>query len=176
MRVNRQRVLPTGPCRGRLIVPEAVALQTRVALLGFMGLDGRHEGIVFWLGRRVGDDTIIVSSLLPPCLHEPQRVIVTAAAVGEMSKLARSWGLGVVAQVHSHSGDDTRHSDGDDELIVMPTEGMFSLVVGRYGAGGISPNQGLGLHQFQDGRWVQVQTQHNQAMVVLPTLAWGSGR
>jgi len=53
-----------------------------------------------------------------------------------MGRAARRLGLAVMAQVHSHPGADTRHSDGDDELIVLPREGMFSLVIGRYGASG----------------------------------------
>jgi len=78
--------------------------------------------------------------------------------------------LGVVAQVHSHPGDDTRHSQGDDELVLMPFEGMFSLVVGRYGAGGITLEAGVGLHQFQDGRWVQVPSSCSSAVLFVPTV------
>src|SRR5881396_4059505 len=73
-----------------------------------------------------------------------------------MGRAARRLGLAVMAQVHSHPGADTRHSDGDDELIVLPREGMFSLVIGRYGEGPADPRHGAGLHQFQDGHWVRV--------------------
>ncbi len=60
-----------------------------------------------------------------------------------MGRAARRLGLAVMAQVHSHPGADTRHSDGDDELIVLPREGMFSLVIGRYGEGFISVPAGI---------------------------------
>jgi hypothetical protein len=65
--------------------------------------------------------------------------------------------MAIVAQVHSHPGDDTTHSDGDDQMILLPFENMFSLVVSRYGLGDISPGRGVGLHQYQDGHWVRVE-------------------
>jgi len=34
--------------------------------------------------------------------------------------------MGILCQVHSHPGSDTRHSDGDDELVLLPFEGMLS--------------------------------------------------
>jgi hypothetical protein len=61
----------------------------------------------------------------------------------------------------------TRHSDGDDQLILMPFDGMFSLVVADYGYGSLLPEDGAGLHQHQDGRWVLVD---NGAMTVVPPL------
>jgi proteasome lid subunit RPN8/RPN11 len=74
--------------------------------------------------------------------------------------------LAVLGQVHSHPGGDTRHSDGDDDLIVLPHEGMFSLVVGRYGDGSVDPRDGAGLHQFQDRRWVRLVRVHEAFLVV----------
>jgi proteasome lid subunit RPN8/RPN11 len=75
--------------------------------------------------------------------------------------------LSIVAQVHSHPGSDTRHSDGDDDLVLMPFPGMFSLVVASYGAGSLLPGQGAGLHQFQDGRWVLIR-RSPRALIVVP--------
>ena len=73
-----------------------------------------------------------------------------------------------MAQVHSHPGGDTRHSDGDDDLVLMPFEGMFSLVVADYGRGSLLPESGAGLHQYQDGRWVAID-QMEQALVAIPS-------
>ena len=62
-------------------------------------------------------------------------------------------GLGLLAQVHSHPGDDARHSDGDDVLVLMPYEEMLSIVVPRYGDLGIWPISMCGVHQFQQRVW-----------------------
>lgn len=155
--VHRRKPLPEAPARGRLIVTEATMDETAAALRAFRGRRGRHEGIVFWAGRQCGTDTVVAAALLPRAEHGPGFVHVTHAEVGWMARSARRFGLAVMVQVHSHPGGDTRHSDGDDELIVLPREGMFSLVVGRYGDGAVDPRQGAGLHQFQDGHWVRVK-------------------
>jgi proteasome lid subunit RPN8/RPN11 len=91
-----------------------------------------------------------------------------AGAMGSVAEKARSYRLAVIAQVHSHPGGDTRHSDGDDDLIFMPFEGMFSLVVASYGNGQVEPRAGAGLHQFQDGRWVAIE-RTEQSMIIVPT-------
>lgn len=170
MPLLRTNPLPVGQARGRLIVPESVARNTRIALQGFHGPTGRHEGLVYWLGRRLEPDIVVAGAVIPTCEHSPQRVMASAAAVGSVARAARARGLGVVAQVHSHSRDDTRHSDGDDVLVLMPVEGMFSLVVGRYGDGGITAESGVGVHQYQDGRWVQISRDSADAFVIVPTM------
>jgi len=170
MSVLRKTYLPIRPPTGRLLVAESVAWRTRTALQGFWGPDGPHEGLVFWLGRRISTDTVVLAAVVPDCEHDPQRVMASAGEIGRIARQARRSGLGIVAQVHTHGGTDTRHSDGDDILVLMPFEGMFSLVVGQYGQGGITPPSGLGLHQFQHGRWVLIDPACEDAMIVVPAL------
>jgi proteasome lid subunit RPN8/RPN11 len=168
MSVHRLTLLPTSKNRGRLIVTVGVAEQTRLALRRSSGSDGRHEGLVFWGGRRADNDTVILTSLIPNSNHGRQHVMAAPDEVGRLSRMARSLGLVVAAQVHSHPGEDTRHSDGDDRLVLMPYEGMFSLVIANYGDGGIHPQQGSGLHQFQDGRWCKIEVGCHDAMLIVP--------
>jgi proteasome lid subunit RPN8/RPN11 len=97
-------------------------------------------------------------------------VFIEAGEVGRMARQVRPHGLAIIAQVHSHPGRDTRHSDGDDKLVLMPFEGMFSLVVADYGAGGLEPANGAGLHQYQDGRWVQVSPTAGAFILVSPLI------
>jgi proteasome lid subunit RPN8/RPN11 len=146
-----------------------VVNDTARALRTFGG-DGReHEGLVYWTGRIVGDSTYVLSAIVPKCQHAPYRVMAAEQSIGEAASLARMSRLGIVAQVHSHPDDDTRHSDGDDQLILMPFEGMFSLVIGSYGHGGMTPDAGAGLHQFQDGEWIRVAPSTG-VMVVVPSI------
>jgi proteasome lid subunit RPN8/RPN11 len=104
--------------------------------------------------------------ICPPARTGLDYVFIDEAAVATASRAARNCVMGVVAQVHSHPGEDTRHSDGDDRLVMMPFEGMFSLVVAAYGSGGLHPNSGAGLHQYQDQQWVQLI--NTDAMVIVP--------
>jgi proteasome lid subunit RPN8/RPN11 len=164
--VHRRTPLPQAPARGRLIVAEQVLPTTTAALQASSGRDGRHEGLVFWLGRAIDTTTIVLAVATPPTDSGPGRVMVDEQAVGETARTARAHGLGLVAQVHSHPGFDTRHSDGDDSLILMPYDGMFSLVVADFGRGALKPAEGAGLHQFQDGKWVQVT--NDDALTIVP--------
>lgn len=167
MTVYRRTPLPTGPARGRLLVAECVLAPTRAALQASSGSDGRrHEGVVLWLGRVQDTATLVLAAITPPAVTSPGRVHLDEHTVGAVARTARAHGLGVVAQVHSHPGEDTRHSDGDDQLVLMPFEGMFSLVVASYGTGALDPDQGLGLHQHQDGRWVRITDP--TAMIIIP--------
>jgi hypothetical protein len=135
----------------------------------FSGKDGRHEGLVLWLGRRVEGDTLIAAAATPEVEHTWGSVRLGHHAVGVASKAARRAGVSVLVQVHSHPGRDTRHSDGDDRMVLLPYAGMFSLVVGRYGDERIEPRSDLGLHQFQDGHWVLVRPVEGSFLLV-PTV------
>ena len=170
MTVHRQTPLPRGRARGRLLVAETVAEQTRKQLQQSVGADGRrHEGLLLWAGRAHGPDTLIVAAVAVPTDHGRGFVHVPEAAVGVAARSARTRGLAVLAQVHSHPGDDTRHSDGDDRLVLMPYQGMFSLVVGRYGDGALHPAHGASLHQYQDSRWVQIDP-IDDSFVIIPAV------
>lgn len=167
MTVTRRSPLPTGPATGRLLVTEYVLSLTRAALQASSGSHRSHEGLAFWLGRNLGTDTLVLAVAVPPTEHRIDGVFVDERAVLATTRAAHAAGLGLVAQVHSHPGRDTRHSDGDDKLILMPYEGMFSLVVADYGHGALLPADGAGLHQFQTGRWVYVT---DDALTVVPAL------
>lgn len=167
--VLRLTPLPEAPARGRLVVAAAVAKRANEELARFSGKDGRHEGLVLWLGRRVDGDVLIAAIGTPHVEHTWGSVRIGHHAVGVTSKAARRAGVSVLVQVHSHPGRDTRHSDGDDRMVLLPHEGMFSLVVGRYGDEPIEPHAGLGLHQFQNGRWVLVRPVEGSFLLV-PTV------
>lgn len=169
--VFRTRPLPEAAARGRMIVPESIIVDTGIALRSFRGDDGPHEGIAFWGGHVIGADTVITGAVVPQAEHGWGRVHVLEGGVGAAARALRPFGAGLVAQVHSHPGVGTRHSEGDDELVLMPFEGMFSIVVGRYGADPIDARAGVGVHQFQDGRWVLV-TDDSRALVIVPRLIW----
>lgn len=166
MTVHRSTPLPVAQARGRLLVAESVIEPTIAALRSSAGPCGPHEGLVLWLGRTIGPTSIVVAAICPPTRGGPEFVFLDEQAVGAAARTARQFGLGVVAQVHSHPGHDTRHSDGDDRLVLMPFEGMFSVVVALYGTGGLHPGSGVGLHQYQDRRWVRVVG--NDTMVIVP--------
>lgn len=171
MTVHRFTDLPEVPARGRLIVSEGVIPPTRAALQASSTNSGPDEGLVLWLGRNIENTSLVLACAAPRTTHDWGRVHVDETAVGTAASAARAHGLGVIAQVHSHPGRDTRHSDGDDQLVLLPYESMFSLVIADYGLGSVHPTEGAGLHQFQDGRWIKVA--NHDAFIVVPHLLGG---
>ena len=137
-----------------------------IALRASRGSDGRHEGLVLWAGLVAADVTVVLSAAVPTTRHSRQYVFIDEIQVAHAARAARAVHNGIVAQVHSHPGTGVRHSDGDDELILMPFEGMFSVVVGRYGD---EPIARAGIHQFQNGRWCEI-TNPDYALVVVPAV------
>jgi hypothetical protein len=165
--LHRTKPLPELPAAGRLVVTESVFVRTHELLRRAGTGSPPHEGLVWWLGRQIGADTLVLACHRPPCESGPRFVFTDEAAIGAGSRIARARRLGIVAQIHSHPGVDTRHSDGDDDIMLMPFSGMFSLVVGNYGDDGMLPEQGAGLHQFQDRQWILVR-QVEPALIVVP--------
>lgn len=166
----RLRPLPSGPARGRLIVSQTVVNDTMLALRSFRGADGPHEGIAFWGGRSVGTDAVITIAVVPQAQHTWGSVRVGERAVAAAARALRPFGAGLLAQVHSHPGGGTHHSDGDDDLVLMPFEGMFSLVVAHYATERFEPSA-VGVHQYQDGRWTLI-TDWERAVAMAPRLLW----
>jgi proteasome lid subunit RPN8/RPN11 len=164
---------PDAQAIGKLLVAEQILAPSRAAIQASSHEHEAHEGLVFWIGRTVGADTLALSVVAVPTDHRRDGVFVNEHTVAATAHAARSAGLGLVAQVHSHPGLNTRHSIGDNKLITMPFHGMFSLVVADYGRGSLLPAQGAGLHQYQHGHWVQVDADD---MVIVPALTSAGDR
>lgn len=148
------RKLPTGGLRGRFTIAEAALDAAERLLPTFRGPDGDHEGMIFLLGRELDDLTIYTSTLAPNADHGEGHVVCAPEDISAAQRGARAAGLGLLAQLHSHPRAGTQHSEGDDDLVLMPFEGMLSIVAPWYGRTGLRPLHGLGVHQYQDGRWV----------------------
>lgn len=158
--VHRTRPLPVGQLKGNYQLSRSLIEDTHQALLSFYeaGLyEGGHEGICFWAGREEGDLTRLEAVIVPTAHHERFGVFVSADAFGAVARRARAQGMGILAQVHSHPRSDTRHSDGDDDLVTMPFEGMLSLVAPFYGCY-VQSLADFSVHQYQDHRWVLCDT------------------
>jgi hypothetical protein len=171
--VYRKRPLPRAELRGLFLVAEPVLAATREALVSFAlaGLDdGGHEGIVYWAGREAEDYTVFMQAVVPVADHSYGRVMVSEEEIGRTQRAARRDKCGILCQVHSHPGADTRHSDGDDGLVLLPFEGMLSIVAPRFGLG-LHDIGDVSVHQFQDGRWVLCSTESvSRGLVVVPTM------
>ena len=148
------RELPTGTLRGSFLITDGAVDALEQLLPTYRGPDGAHEGICFLCGYEISSTTIYITAIGPHADHGPGHVRCSEEAVAAVTKAARAYGLGLLAQVHSHPTDRTGHSLGDDEMVFMPFAGMLSIVVPDYARFGVWPLESLGVHQYQDGRWV----------------------
>lgn len=162
-----QSRLPVRPLRGRYAITEHAIDQAERLLPTYRGPDGNHEGILFFAGRELGDLTLYTTVIAPNADHGPHRVHCDEHAVLEVAQEARRRGLGLLAQLHSHPSAWTEHSSGDDHMTLMPFEGMLSLVAPHYGLQSLRPLHTLGIHQFQDGRWVACEPRSIRSQLVL---------
>lgn len=153
--VYRTRPLPTGPLQGRYLVHEGLVPASAAVLRRFArrgSREGGHEGLVFWAGVESPPWTVLTTVVVPKQENSPQRVHVTDDAYGKAVEAASRAGVAVLAQVHSHPGGDSRHSDGDDDLVILPFEGMLSIVVPRF-ASDWDDLFGASVHQYRAGSW-----------------------
>ncbi|HLX35645.1 MAG TPA: hypothetical protein VKR30_10450 [Candidatus Limnocylindrales bacterium] len=146
--------LPVRPLEGRFALSDAALSAAESLLPTFRGPDGDHEGLIYFLGVERPRDTLLVAAAAPDADHGPRWVRASQAAILAMTQEAHRNGLAVLSQLHSHPGGWTEHSVGDDDKVLMPFEGMLSFVAPHYGRFGLRPIDGLGVHQWQDGRWV----------------------
>lgn len=139
--------------RGAFAITAGAMAEAERLLPTFRGPDGDHEGIVYLLGYETEAETLFTTALAPDADHGPGHVICSPESISALQRQARAHGLAVLAQLHSHPAGQTGHSVGDDDLVLMPFEGMLSLVCAHYGRVGLRPLSSLGVHQYQDGRW-----------------------
>jgi hypothetical protein len=159
--VYRTRPLPTAILQGQFFVPQEVLSVTSRALVdaALAGIhDGGHEGLVFWAGKELGNGAVFLQAIIPVADHSSQRVMASRTEVGEVARRARAQHLGILCQVHSHPSSDSRHSDGDDELVLLPFENMLSIVAPHFGLR-LRLISDCSVHQFQGGRWVLCSTE-----------------
>lgn len=155
---QRVRRLDERTLRGRYFITDSALSAIENILPTFRGPDGNHEGIVFLAGFEREGQTLFVTAIAPEAEHGPGRVFCSREQVLAATRAARAAGVAILAQAHSHPGASSYHSAGDDDMVLMPFEGMLSLVVPHYGHFGLRPLCSLGVHQFQDGLWVVCTT------------------
>jgi proteasome lid subunit RPN8/RPN11 len=148
------RRLEERPLRGRFAITDAAVAAAERVLPTFRGPDGDHEGIVFLAGFELAGLTLFTAVIAPEAEHGRGHVFCSREQMLAAQRGARASGVSILGQLHSHPGPSSYHSKDDDEMVHMPFEGMLSLVAPRYALWGLRPLENLGVHQFQDGRWV----------------------
>lgn len=158
-RRDRWRRMTVAPLRGEFRILEPVLIELERWLPTYRGAGGQHEGIAFLAGFERLGASVFTTAIFPEADHRSGYVRCDELQFAAASAAARSHGLGLLAQVHSHPHGWTEHSPGDDEMVQPAYEGMLSIVVPNYAMTGLQPLDSLGIHQLQEGKWVLAERQ-----------------
>jgi proteasome lid subunit RPN8/RPN11 len=112
-----------------------------------------HEGVVYWAGRRAGNECFVTTLIAPSAQTTRGSFRTSSAANARVVIYLANAGLELLGQVHSHPGSLVDHSDGDDEDALMPYDGFYSLVVPNYASQGMRPLSMCGVHLFEKARF-----------------------
>jgi hypothetical protein len=122
----------------------------------------RVEAGCFWYGVRGHDRSMASVIGIPRQQNRPWNFEIDADDLANLMEAASHQGLALVAQLHTHPGDDTNHSPYDDSRIV--SRKIYSIVLPNYGRGEWNPRI-VGVHQFDGTHWRRVAP-HEVALTV----------
>lgn len=117
------------------------------------GLLRRREGVVYWVGRQCRGEWVVTTCVAPNARTTSGSFRTSATTNAYVVTAINAAGLELVAQVHSHPGEFTDHSNGDSRGALMPYEGFLSIVVPHYGRRAIWPLAHCGVHRFESGKF-----------------------
>ena len=142
----------------RLLITEDVCEETRRGLRSHSPFREDHEGVVYWAGRSLPDESAkaALSVVVPEATTTPGSYDVSAVANAAVIDAIHDHDLELVATVHSHPGERTSHSDLDSEAAQLPHEGYYSIVVPSYAEDGVRPYTDCGVHVYHDGDFVEL--------------------
>lgn len=136
-----------------------------------MAQDGARgcEGIAMWLGHHEGDTAVIthVARLRGPGLHKgPDRLLINADLVNDLTDVAIENKLTLIGQIHSHGPLHSTDLSEVDKRYGIVVPGYLSAVAPDYA---MRPNTTIGecgIHVFIPGhRWQRLSPQEVQQRV-----------
>jgi proteasome lid subunit RPN8/RPN11 len=117
-----------------------------------------HEGVVYWAGRRAGNEYFIMTAIAPTARTTRGSFDTSSHTNAKVIMYLADACMELLGQVHSHPGAFVGHSDGDDERALMPYEGFFSIIVPHYARRGMRPLTICGIHIFEHSRFHRLRT------------------
>lgn len=138
------------------LIPERAIGLTEKVLLEYGRLLPSHEGLVYWAGRREGEVATVTTVIAPKVSSGPGRAATSARANFDVVRTLSDSGLTQIAQVHSHPGRWSDHSEGDDRLTAFRVNGLVSIVVPHYCRAGMHPLTTCGIHRYGAGTFLRL--------------------
>jgi len=152
-----------------------------------MAEDGQRgcEGIAMWLGHYDGNTAIVthVARLRGPgILKEPDRLLISADLVNDLTDVAIENNLTLIGQIHSHGPLHTTNLSETDKRYGIAVPGYLSAVAPDYALRSETTISECGLHVFIPGKsWPRLSpTEVRQRIsivsgIIVPILVAGPG-
>lgn len=136
-----------------LLVPEQVSKHTIRGLRSHSPSHENHEGIVYWAGVTVDELSakFVTTCIVPDAETTSGSFNVSPKADAQVVQTIHENNLNGIGHVHSHPGDWTSHSPGDDNSAGLVFDGYYSIVVPNYAADGMLPFTRCGIHRYENG-------------------------
>jgi hypothetical protein len=115
----------------------------------------RVETVVYWVGHSTDRKSIVMSVVRPRQRSTFGSFRVDRKANADVAAWLCAHKLKLIAQLHTHPGEFTGHSNGDDFGAPFAFNGFYSIVVPHHGRRGILPLAQCGVHVFVE-RFVQI--------------------
>lgn len=126
----------------------------------------RHEGIVFWLGRRTSERIDITEVYEPAHEAKADYFHIPPRSMQLLQKELRTKRLMIAAQVHSHPME-AFHSRADDTWAVIRHVGAVSIVLPYFAANTSTDSffEDAAIFQLNEtNRWLQVPQNRKDAV------------
>ncbi len=117
---------------------------------------GSRECLTFWTSSGTGERLRIARVIHPPHASTAVTTDLTGADVCALNMDLIAHGDRVVVQLHTHPGR-AFHSQRDDELALVQTNGFLSIVVPRFAGAGILGLPECYVAEFRNGSWDAIE-------------------
>ena len=152
-------------------IHESVLSESRRVFRKTRSLYRRHESIVYWAGREDRDALVVTTCIAPNAKTTAGSFRTSASSNAHAISRTNELGLAILAQVHTHPGPCTEHSNGDSAGALMPYDGFYSLVIPGYGTRPLWPLTTAGVYVYLRGRFVRLgATEIQNVFRLLPAL------
>lgn len=138
-----------------LVIPESAWERL---LNCFAETDAAVERVAFLDGVRI-EASVVTTVTFPAARLHPQYYDIPAEAMSRAGRHLRAHRLARLAQVHTHPGNDCRHSAYDDEFAYTQREGAVSIVLPGHATARPRPHDGL-IHVRTADRWTALDDEH----------------
>src|SRR4051812_39012907 len=124
----------------------------------------RVERVGYLDGFQSNEVSVVTTVTVPDAELHPAYFDVRAEAMSEAGKHLRAFRLVRLAQVHTHPGDDTRHSWIDDTRTYSQVPGAVSIVLPRHARHKPGPHKGS-VHIREPTGWRELSDGEARALI-----------